>query len=373
VAALLLLTVGVFAAWHVIDPSRAWSTAIAVLVVSCPCALSLATPTALAAATDRLLRRGALAVQPHVLETLARATHVVFDKTGTLTLGRPVLRRAVALGCFGEEECLRIAAALEAANAHPIAQAIKAAAGVSPSAATDVRYVVGEGVEGVVCEVRYRIGSAHFVTALAGTCAEPALAEGVTSVWLGTDRRWLARFDLADGVRNEAQDIVERFHAAGKKLVLLSGDEPQAVRAVARQLGIDEALGGQLPQDKLDYVRGLQAEGNVVAMVGDGINDAAVLRGADVSFAMGGGAALAQLNADCVLLGDGLAPLADAADTAQRTLAVIRQNLAWATVYNLVAIPAAACGLLNPWLSGIGMAASSALVVANAMRLRRGV
>jgi Cu2+-exporting ATPase len=373
VAALLVLTAAVFAAWHVIDPSRAWSTAIAVLVVSCPCALSLATPTALAAATDRLLRRGALAVQPHVLETLARATHVVFDKTGTLTLGRPVLRRAVALGCFGEEECLRIAAALEAANAHPIAQAIKAAAGVSPSAATDVRYVVGEGVEGVVCEVRYRIGSAHFVTALAGTCAEPALAEGVTSVWLGTDRRWLARFDLADGVRNEAQDIVERFHAAGKKLVLLSGDEPQAVRAVARQLGIDEALGGQLPQDKLDYVRGLQAEGNVVAMVGDGINDAAVLRGADVSFAMGGGAALAQLNADCVLLGDGLAPLADAADTAQRTLAVIRQNLTWATVYNLVAIPAAACGLLNPWLSGIGMAASSALVVANAMRLRRGV
>jgi Cu2+-exporting ATPase len=373
VAALLLLTVGVFAAWHVIDPSRAWSTAIAVLVVSCPCALSLATPTALAAATDRLLRRGALAVQPHVLETLARATHVVFDKTGTLTLGRPVLRRAVSLGESGEEECLRIAAALEAANAHPIAQAIKAATGVCQSAATDVRYVVGEGVEGVVCAVRYRIGSAHFVTALAGTCAEPPVAAGVTSIWLGTEGRWLARFDLADGVRVEAQDIVERFHAAGKKIVLLSGDEPQAVHAVARQLGIDEALGGQLPQDKLDYVRGLQAAGSVVAMVGDGINDAAVLRGADVSFAMGGGAALAQLNADCVLLGDGLAPLADAADTAQRTLAVIRQNLAWATLYNVVAIPAAACGLLNPWLSGIGMAASSALVVANAMRLRRGM
>jgi P-type Cu2+ transporter len=173
-------------------------------------------------------------------------------------------------------------------------------------------------------------------------------------------------------VRAEAQDLVERFHGAGKKLVLLSGDEPQAVHAVARQLGIDEALGGQLPEDKLDYVRALQASGAVVAMVGDGINDAAVLRGADVSFAMGGGAALAQLNADCVLLGDGLAPLADAADTAQRTLAVIRQNLAWATMYNVVAIPTAACGLLNPWLSGIGMAASSALVVANALRLRRG-
>jgi Cu2+-exporting ATPase len=141
---------------------------------------------------------------------------------------------------------------------------------------------------------------------------------------------------------------------------------------VATQLGIDEALGGQLPQQKLDYVRALQASGAVVAMVGDGVNDAAVLRGADVSFAMGAGAALAQLNADCVLLGDGLDPLADAADTARRTLAVIRQNLAWATVYNLAAIPAAASGLLNPWLSGIGMAASSALVVANALRLGRG-
>jgi P-type Cu2+ transporter len=372
VAALLALTAIVFAAWHVIDPSRAWATAIAVLVVSCPCALSLATPTALAAATDRLLRRGALAVQPHVLETLARATHVVFDKTGTLTLGRPLLRRAVALGQVDEDDCLRIAAALEAANAHPIAQALKAAAKAAPDAATAVRYMVGEGVDGVVGRTRYRIGSAPFVTALAGTCPQPVPAEGITTVWLGTDGRWLARFDLSDGVRAEAQDLVERLHGAGKKLVLLSGDEPQAVRVVARQLGIDEALGGQLPEDKLDYVRALQASGAVVAMVGDGINDAAVLRGADVSFAMGGGAALAQLNADCVLLGDGLAPLADAADTAQRTLAVIRQNLAWATMYNVVAIPAAACGLLNPWLSGIGMAASSALVVANALRLRRG-
>ncbi|MGZ5199186.1 MAG: heavy metal translocating P-type ATPase [Telluria sp.] len=372
VAALLALTVAVFAAWHFIDPSRAWATAIAVLVVSCPCALSLATPTALAAATDRLLRRGALAVQPHVLETLGRATHVVFDKTGTLTVGRPVLRRTFAFSQVSETACLRIAAALEAANAHPIAQALKAASGGSPAAATDVRYVVGEGVEGVVGGRRYRIGSAPFVTGLAGNCREPVLAEGVTTVWLGADGRWLARFDLADGLREEAHDIVGRFHAAGKKLVLLSGDEPQAVHAVARQLGIDEALGGQLPQDKLDYVRALQVAGAVVAMVGDGINDAAVLRGADVSFAMGGGAALAQLNADCVLLGDGLAPLADAADTARRTLAVIRQNLAWATLYNVLAIPAAACGLLNPWLSGIGMAASSALVVANAMRLRKG-
>jgi Cu2+-exporting ATPase len=372
VAALLVLTVAVFAAWQVVDPSRAWVSAIAVLVVSCPCALSLATPTALAAATDRLLRRGALAVQPHVLETLARATHVVFDKTGTLTFGRPVLRRTAVLGELPEARCLQLAAALEAANAHPIALALRAAAGAMPVTAGELRYVVGEGVEGMIDGERYRIGNALFVSGLTQSTAPARERADGTCVWLGAHGRWLARFELADGLRPEAAGIVRRFHAEGKQVVLLSGDMQEPADIVARQLGIGTALGAQLPQQKLDYVRALQEQGAVVAMVGDGINDAAVLRGADVSFAMGGGAALAQLNADCVLLGEGLAPMADAADTARRTLAVIRQNLAWAAVYNLVAIPAAACGLLNPWLSGIGMAASSAAVVANAIRLRRG-
>jgi Cu2+-exporting ATPase len=232
-----------------------------------------------------------------------------------------------------------------------------------------LRYVVGEGVEGVIGGQSYRLGSAAFV---AGIAHGSAVGGEGTCVWLGAQNRWLARFELADGLRPEARAVVERFRAVGKQLVLLSGDRQQSAQAVAGQLGIETALGGQLPQQKLDYVRTLQEQGAVVAMVGDGINDAAVLRGADVSFAMGGGAALAQLNADCVLLGDGLEPLADAAATARRTLAVIRQNLAWATFYNLAAIPAAAFGLLNPWLSGIGMAASSALVVANALRLRKG-
>jgi Cu2+-exporting ATPase len=372
VAALLGLTVVVFAAWQLVDPSRAWQAAIAVLVISCPCALSLATPTALAAATDRLLRRGVLAVQPHVLESLARATHVVFDKTGTLTLGRPELRRTVALGALDEAACLQLAAALEAANAHPIGLALRAAAGTTQGEAQELRYLVGEGVEGTVAGVRYRLGGAGFVGGIAPGAVPGDGDKGATRVWLGAQTGWLARFELADGVRPEAGDVVRRFHQAGKKVVLLSGDQQEAAQEVARQLGIDEALGGRLPQQKLDYVRALQASGAVVAMVGDGVNDAAVLRGADVSFAMGGGAALAQLNADCVLLGGGLGPLADAADTARRTLGVIRQNLVWATVYNLAAIPAAACGLLNPWLSGIGMAASSALVVGNALRLRRG-
>lgn len=373
VAALLVLTACVFGAWQLADPARALPAAIAVLVVTCPCALSLATPTALAAATASLLRRGVLAVSPHTLETFERATHVVFDKTGTLTLGRPRVRAIALLGALGDAAVLRIAAALEAGNAHPLAEAIRAAAPADVdrhAAALATAYFPGEGIEGEVDGVRYRLGSAAFVGAVAG--AVPAVAQGEEgAAWLGHAGGWLARFDVADAVRPEAGAVVRRFEAAGKAVVLLSGDSTRAAQRVAAELGIRGALGEQLPADKLAYVRSLQAAGAVVAMVGDGVNDAAVLRGADVSFAMGHGAALAQLHADGVLLGDSLAPLADAVVTAARTLRVIRQNLAWASAYNLVAIPAAALGLLNPWLSSIGMAASSAVVVLNALRLWR--
>jgi len=375
VLALLLVAGAVFAYWALLPGgglARAWAAAIAVLVVSCPCALSLATPTALAAATDRLLRHGVLAVQPQVLETLERATHVVFDKTGTLTRGRPALQNTLVLGALDAAGCLRIAAALEADSAHPLAQALRAAAGAeAPPSANDLRIVVGAGVEGDIDGVRYRLGNAAFVAALAGQEAVWPAAAGTTSVWLGAARGWLARFDLVDELRPEAADVVRALRARGKRVLLLSGDGQDAVDAVARRLGIDAALGDRLPQDKLDAVRDLQRRGAVVAMVGDGINDAAVLSGADVSFALGQGAQLAQLHADCVLLGDGLGPLAHTLDASTATLRVIRQNLGWALAYNLAAIPLAAGGVLNPWLCGLGMAASSALVVCNALRLRR--
>ncbi|MFC5460759.1 heavy metal translocating P-type ATPase [Massilia niabensis] len=369
VVALLVLTVLVFVSWQLVDPARAWPAAIAVLVVTCPCALSLATPTALAAATDSLLRRGVLAVSPHTLETFERATHVVFDKTGTLTLGRPRLLAACVLNAPDAAWALRVAAGLEAGNAHPLARALQAAA--PPGAcAENVSYVLGRGIGGSVDGVRYRLGSGAFVAELAGPVPLHDAPLDASIVWLGSGAGWLARFDIADALRPEAAAVVRRLEAAGKTVVLLSGDTAEATAALAAQLGIKLAAGGQLPADKLDFVRRLQGAGAVVAMVGDGSNDAAVLRGADVSFAMGSGAPLAQLHADGVLLGDSLAPLLDAADTARRTLRVIRQNLAWASAYNLVAIPAAAAGLLNPWLSSIGMAASSAIVVLNALRLR---
>jgi Cu2+-exporting ATPase len=369
VLALLLFTVLVFAAWHAVDPARAWQVAIAVLVVSCPCALSLATPTALAAATGRLVRRGVLVVQPHVLETLHRATHIIFDKTGTLTCGRPVLRGVHLMAAMTRAECLEIAAALEESSAHPLGTALRTAGGGARREARELRQVPGQGIEGVVDGVRYRLGSGPFVAA-PGAHAVDAQDGETSLVYLAGPGALLARFELADALRDDAQAVVRQFQQRGMEVILLSGDAQAVTARVARQLGIGRALGAQMPEQKLAFVQALQAQGAVVAMVGDGVNDAAVLRAADVSFAMGGGSDLARMHADCVLLSNSLSNLGDCAATASRTLAVIRQNLAWAALYNLCAIPAAAFGLLNPWISGVGMSLSSAVVVINALRLR---
>lgn len=377
VTALLLFALVVFGLWEWLDPSRAWPIAIAVLVVSCPCALSLATPTALAAATDRMVRQGILIVQPHVLETLHRMTHIVFDKTGTLTLGKPKMQAIEIFGVTDRQSCLRIAAALEASNAHPLGMAIMQAATeaqIAPPAvapAGEVFYQVGQGLEGRLDGTHYRLGSAAFVAGIAGNLTMELPNDGLTPVYLGADHAWLARFDMADPVRDDARRVIQWFKSAGKTVILLSGDQHAVTQRVAEELGIDAAYGEYLPDQKLAFVQNLQRDGAVVAMVGDGMNDAAVLRVADVSFAMGAGAALAQAHADTVLLSGKLMSIVEAADAASQTMSVIRQNLAWAVIYNALAIPAAASGYLNPWLSGVGMSLSSAVVVANALRLRR--
>jgi Cu2+-exporting ATPase len=367
VAALLVLAVCVFGAWQLLDPGRAWEVAIAVLVVSCPCALSLATPATLAAAHGMLARRGALVAQPHVLETMARVTHVVFDKTGTLTEGRMQVDTVDVLDGMERAEVLRLAAALEAGSSHPVAQTLSRYT-VDDVRATATEVVAGAGVEGVIGTSRYRCGKRAWVAQWTGSEA-PWPDEG--GVYLACEGQWLARIVLRDSLRCDALATVEALQDRGCELLLLSGDAAAVVRQVAGRLGISRAYGDQLPDQKLALVRQLQRSGAVVAMVGDGINDAAVLRAADVSFAMGGGTALAHSSADCVLLQDRLSVLVAVARTASRALAVIRQNLAWAMVYNTLAIPAAALGLLNPWMAGIGMSASSAIVVINAMRLRR--
>jgi Cu2+-exporting ATPase len=377
VAALLVLAVAVLSFWLWHDPVRAWPIAIAVLVVSCPCALSLATPSALAAATDRLLRQGVLVMQPHVLETLHRATHVVFDKTGTLTEGRPQLQALDLLGNLQRDTVLGVAAAMEAGSAHPLAQAIIFTARTESATAIQIDRVThhaGQGLEARIDDQPYRLGTAAFVAEISGSANGQMLADdmsGFSYVYLGSSSGWLARFAFIDTLKPNALQVVTHFRTQGRHVVLLSGDSPAIVQQVAASLQMDEAHGGMLPDQKLAYVQRLQQYGAVVVMVGDGMNDAAVLRGADVSFAMGSGAALAQSHADAVLIHAQLSSLLDASAAAAACMRVIRQNLVWAMLYNLLAIPAATFGLLTPWLAGLGMSLSSALVIANALRLER--
>ncbi|WP_050466044.1 heavy metal translocating P-type ATPase [Herbaspirillum chlorophenolicum] len=378
VLALLMLAVMTFLAWHFIDPAQAWPTAIAVLVVSCPCALSLATPSALAAATDRLLREGTLVVRGNVLETLRRADTVVFDKTGTLTQGRPHLMQSLRTGLLDEDQALAIAAAMESGSLHPLARALNAEAerrGIAAAPCEHLQSFTGAGMQCEIAGRRHRIGSQAFVAELSGNLLPPRLLApvmpGAGSVYLGDGHGWLARFDLADSLRADAAATIAAFRARGLRTVLLSGDQADVCAEIGAKAGVDQVIAQCSPQQKLDHVKALQAGGAVVAIVGDGINDAAMLRAADVSFAMGRGAALAQASADAVVMSDRLQSVADCADMAARAMRVVRQNLAWAAAYNFLAIPAAAFGWLDPWMSAVGMSLSSLLVVGNALRLSR--
>jgi Cu2+-exporting ATPase len=373
VGALLLVAAGVYLYWGHHQPESAFWITLSVLVVTCPCALSLATPAALTAATGALTRRGLLATRGRALETLARATHVVFDKTGTLTRGRPALRRVETLGRLSREEVLQVASGLEAGSEHPVARVLARSA--APLPARDLVASPGLGVEGTVGGRRFRLGRADYVQALGGAAAgegpPPLSGSGVTLVTLGDEGGLLARFELSDVARPEAASTVRALQALGLEVWLLSGDAEGSVTRLAAELGVQEARARMRPQDKLEAVRALEAKGAVVAMVGDGVNDAPVLAGASVSIAMGRATELAQTSADMVLLSEHLPHIAEGVLTARRTLAVIRQNLAWALVYNAVALPLAAAGLVLPWMAAIGMSASSLLVVLNALRLRR--
>jgi Cu2+-exporting ATPase len=368
VGLLLLITLAVGLAWYVIDPSKVLWIVVSILVVTCPCALGLATPAALTTATGRLTRLGLLTTRGHALETLARATDLVFDKTGTLTHGHLGVRRVVPLGTRSESEVSALAAALEAGSEHPIARALRA---ISPSAssASQIRNTPGRGVEGEINGRVYRIGSPRFAARTEQPPAPPEQSGDESWVALADETGLIAWFALADTLRADAAASLLALQVQGLHLHLLSGDGEAVVQATAQRLGIAEWRAGALPEDKLAYVKALQQEGRIVAMVGDGINDAPVLAGAQVSIAMGEGADVAQAAADMVMLGGRLATLADGVALARKTQHIIRQNLGWALGYNLIAIPAAALGHVTPWIAGIGMSASSLLVVLNALRL----
>ena len=384
-SALLVAVAIVGAIWTTIDADAALWIVVSMLVVACPCALSLATPTAITAATGHLARHGVLITRGHTLETLADATHFVFDKTGTLTQGRYELLDVAVIEASCEHaakqraQCLAWAAALESASEHPIAHALRDAAPRDQVVhAADVVNHPGAGVEGRIDHRRVRIGSVSFVAELAGD-APPALphaAAGASIVALGHEPSagtsgWLAVFSLGDPIRAEARDVVRALHHRGKMITLLSGDRPEAVWHVARELNIPHVLASASPQDKLNYVLRQQAAGDTVVMIGDGVNDAPVLAAASVSIAVGRSTDVARASADAILLNDELHGIVDAVDAAKRTLTVIRQNLVWAFAYNFAVLPMAALGYVTPWMAGVGMALSSLLVVTNALRLTR--
>ncbi|VAW77311.1 Type cbb3 cytochrome oxidase biogenesis protein CcoI; Copper-translocating P-type ATPase [hydrothermal vent metagenome] len=368
VAALLVLTTGVAVWWWQYDPTHAFAITLSVLVVTCPCALSLATPAAVTAATGALTRLGVLTTRGHALETLAHATHMIFDKTGTLTEGKLSLSQVELFSTRDREHCLSLAAALEQASEHPIANALRREAEVSGEAKTLIA-TPGEGIEGWIDGDCYRIGTAAFVTGLLTEAPDQALPDGVV---LGDENGLLAHFLFTDPIREQAHEALNQLRGLGLEIELLSGDENLAVQQVASSLQIAHAKARCRPEDKLARIRALQGKGAIVAMVGDGVNDAPVLAAAQVSVAMGGGTQLAHASADMVLLSEQLIHLADAVRTSRRTLQVIRQNLVWALGYNLLAIPLAASGQIAPWMAAIGMSASSLVVVVNALRLRQG-
>lgn len=363
--------------WYVIDPDRALWVFVSVLVVACPCALSLATPTALTVATDALARMGVLVTRGHAIETLARANHFVFDKTGTLTHGRMRLEEVLALGRRDQVELVRLAAALEQGSEHPVASGLREASGAAllPTA-SDVRAETGQGMCGMIEGELLWIGRPNYVADAAGLAFPAELdafgGRGGTVVGLAAHSGWLGLFRLADQLREEASLLTRRLANEGVGMSVLSGDSPVVVAGVAGVLGIGDAHGGLSPQGKQQAIESMQQNPSaVVAMVGDGVNDAPVLAQAHVSVAMGGGTDLARNQADIVLLNENLASLGRGIDLSRKTVRIIRQNLWWSFAYNFTSVPLAMAGLVTPWMAGIGMAASSLLVVLNAMRLQR--
>ena len=453
IGGVLVLAAGVTIGWLVHDPARMIPVLVSVLVVTCPCALSLATPAAMTAALGALARAGLIATRANAVERLALATHCLADKTGTLTEGRFRLQSITTFTDISEPRCLALAAALERYATHPAASALIAAAdgagdeepvigGMDAAGAVGQERAIGHtnagesvpshadraalkvaepgthtgGVTGRIDGVRYAVGSPEFVARTCGLdpaafgvngsgndtsassprgrtpeTAEPAAAsagigigapgpgvsrsdetnDGATHVFLAREGTLLARFILADTLRADASELIEGLRRRGIETTIASGDSAAAVERAARELGVAHHLAGLSPQDKLDEAARLAASGERVLMLGDGVNDAPALAGAHVSVAMGRGAAAAAARADAVLIGDDPGRLLTALDIARNARRIVKQNLAWALGYNLVALPLAAAGAVPPWAAAIGMSLSSLAVAGNALRLGR--
>jgi P-type Cu2+ transporter len=373
VAAVLLLSAATAVFWAARDPSAALPATVAVLMVTCPCALALATPIALTMAAGRFARIGVLPARMAAIERLASADTAVFDKTGTLTLSRPVLESVHTTGGLDSDTALAIASALETASPHPIAGALRAAA---PAAALETpTRRAEEGVTGAVLGTRWWLGSPRFAQgageALCGLEARLAgsRAEGRLAAVLADRKGRAALFTFAEELRPEARETVADLRRAGiRRAVLLSGDARGPVERLGEALGFDEARGEMTASDKLEWIRSKEGSGSRLLYVGDGLNDAPTLAAAAASVSFAEAPQLSRLASDFVILGQGLAPLAAARRIARRSRRLLAQNIVWALAYNLVSVPLAAFGLVPPWAAALGMSVSSLVVVANSLR-----
>ncbi|MDY0106298.1 MAG: cation-translocating P-type ATPase [Giesbergeria sp.] len=382
---LLVLLAAVLAAvwWWPTDPGRALMVAVAVLIVTCPCALSLATPVAMLSAAGTLARNGVLVRNLQGLEALASVDTVVFDKTGTLTRDGMAVRSVQCHAGLARDEALALAAALARHSLHPVSRALVAAAQGTPAGGWQVEGLQEHSGLGLSARVQDADGQRPARRLLLGSARHAGLSDGqdgAAGQWVflawqpeGRAPQELARFELTEDLRQEAPGVVAALRQAGVGVQLLSGDRSPAAARLAAQAGIDHWRGDCTPQDKLDVLHGLQSQGRRVAMVGDGLNDGPVLAGAHVSFAFGRSVPLAQSRSDFVVLGDDLSLVAQAIMLARKTLRVVRQNLWWAAGYNALSVPLAIAGYMPAWLAGLGMALSSLLVVLNAARLSIGL
>lgn len=369
VAAVLIVSAAVFAFWSFHEPESALWITLSVLVVTCPCALSLATPTVLTATVAAMRQQGLLVLKGHVIETLTQVNRVIFDKTGTLTYGKPKIAEVRVLDSdLSEQDVLSIAAALEQGSSHPIAHAF--ADYVGSCDAKEREIVTGAGVQGLISmdgqTHSYRLGKPVF--ALAEQIDLPSKEQWIV---LSRDQEAIAWFNLSDVLRTSAEIAVKGLQLQKIGADILSGDNEHVVSQMANQLSCDHYLAGVSPEDKLDYIRSQQKQQQTVLMVGDGINDVPVLAGADVSVAMDSASDFARTNADAVLLNGDLSVLLKAMQLSQRCKQIMRQNITWALLYNLLALPLAAAGFIPPYLAAIGMSLSSLIVVINALRVGR--
>ncbi len=375
VSAILIIAATTWWYWQQHQPENAFWIMLSVLVATCPCALSLATPTAITCATSRLGEMGLLLRKGHVFETLGKVEHVILDKTGTLTQGRITIESTETFGDYAESQVLALAAELESYANHPIATAFKPYKGESIKL-EQVMNVIGSGVSATWNEKRVSIGRAEFVLPAFSTeqadspTPQPRDSTHTTRdrqvIYLAIDSTLVAKFSYQDPIRKESRTFIDALHSVGIKTTLLTGDNKDNAEPVAQHLGINHLIASASPQMKLDY---LKQQSNISMMIGDGINDAPTLAGAHLSVAMGGGTDIAKASADMTLLGDNLMTLIQARELALKTTRLIWQNLAWALGYNLIVLPLAIMGLVAPYIAVVGMSASSIIVVSNSLRL----